>query len=176
MLVGQWVNEFHPQKQTLIIYHLISIPQLMEIAQESGVKLWPCQMTMDMFDLKRENLMDGLEEPCGHSMIRQKDFGSFKIHLRLDDAVSATLKTTTGISQIIVTFPSGRGSRKNSGSPSFHVDLDGGIVFFSFDETTGEMVGTGAIQGRKTDPFFFGSVSGQPNGLTKGSHITEVFP
>lgn len=44
---------------------IASIPELMAIAKESGVKLWPCQMAMDMFDIKREELIDGLQEPVG---------------------------------------------------------------------------------------------------------------
>jgi peroxiredoxin family protein len=35
------------------------------VAKESGVKLWPCQMTMEMMGIKREDLIDGLEEPVG---------------------------------------------------------------------------------------------------------------
>src|SRR3989304_2809087 len=34
-------------------------------AKESGVKLWPCQMTMDMMDTKPADLIEGLEEPVG---------------------------------------------------------------------------------------------------------------
>ncbi len=44
---------------------IASIPELMTIAKESGVKLWPCQMAMDMFDIKREDLIGGLQEPVG---------------------------------------------------------------------------------------------------------------
>jgi peroxiredoxin family protein len=44
---------------------IASVPELMEIAKESGVKLWPCQMAMDMFGIKRADLIDGLQEPVG---------------------------------------------------------------------------------------------------------------
>jgi len=44
---------------------IASVPELMAIARESGVVLWPCQMAMDMFDIKREELIDGLQEPVG---------------------------------------------------------------------------------------------------------------
>ena len=44
---------------------IATIPELMQIAIESGVKLWPCQMAMDMFNLKKEDLMDGLQDPVG---------------------------------------------------------------------------------------------------------------
>jgi peroxiredoxin family protein len=38
---------------------------LIPLAQELGVRLIPCQMTMDLLGLKREDLIDGLEEPIG---------------------------------------------------------------------------------------------------------------
>jgi peroxiredoxin family protein len=34
-------------------------------AKDPGVHLVPCQMTMDLFGLKREDLIDGLDEPAG---------------------------------------------------------------------------------------------------------------
>jgi peroxiredoxin family protein len=39
--------------------------ELLALAQEMGVRLLPCQMTMDLLGLKREDLLDGLEEPVG---------------------------------------------------------------------------------------------------------------
>ncbi|MBF0137885.1 MAG: DsrE/DsrF/DrsH-like family protein [Magnetococcus sp. DMHC-1] len=38
-----------------------SIEELMEMAIESDVKMIACQMTVDLFDFKHEELMDGLE-------------------------------------------------------------------------------------------------------------------
>jgi peroxiredoxin family protein len=38
---------------------------LIETAQDLGVRLIPCQMTMDLLGLKREDLLDELEEPIG---------------------------------------------------------------------------------------------------------------
>ena len=46
--------------------HQVAKPdELMSLAQELGVRLIPCQMTMDLLGLKREDLLDGLEEPIG---------------------------------------------------------------------------------------------------------------
>jgi peroxiredoxin family protein len=46
--------------------HKIASPQeLLELAREAGVRLIPCQMTMDLLGLRREDLIDGLEEPAG---------------------------------------------------------------------------------------------------------------
>ena len=46
-------------------HHVASPHELLEVAKEMGVHLIPCQMTMDMMGLKREDLIDGLEEPAG---------------------------------------------------------------------------------------------------------------
>jgi peroxiredoxin family protein len=52
--------------QSLAKSHKVASPaELLEMAREMGVKLIPCQMTMDMMGLKREDLIDGLEEPAG---------------------------------------------------------------------------------------------------------------
>jgi peroxiredoxin family protein len=39
--------------------------ELLEMATDLDVKLWPCQMTMDLMGLQREDLIDGLDEPAG---------------------------------------------------------------------------------------------------------------
>lgn len=46
-------------------HHIASPDELMEMAKEMGVHLIPCQMTMDLLGLKREDLMEGLEDPAG---------------------------------------------------------------------------------------------------------------
>jgi len=39
--------------------------ELLETARDMGVRLIPCQMTMDLMGLSSEDLIDGLEEPIG---------------------------------------------------------------------------------------------------------------
>jgi peroxiredoxin family protein len=39
--------------------------ELLELAQDMGVRLIPCQMTMDLMGLTADDLIDGLEEPIG---------------------------------------------------------------------------------------------------------------
>ena len=39
--------------------------ELLETAREMGVRLIPCQMTMDLMGVKTEDMIDGLEEPIG---------------------------------------------------------------------------------------------------------------
>lgn len=46
-------------------HHVASPHELMEMAKDLGVHLIPCQMTMDLLGLKREDLIEGLEEPAG---------------------------------------------------------------------------------------------------------------
>jgi peroxiredoxin family protein len=44
---------------------IATVPELLQLAIESGVTLWPCGMAMDMFDLKKTDLIDGLPDPVG---------------------------------------------------------------------------------------------------------------
>lgn len=46
-------------------YKVAEPKELMEMAAEMGVKLMPCQMTMDLMGLKKEDMIDGLTEPVG---------------------------------------------------------------------------------------------------------------
>jgi peroxiredoxin family protein len=50
-------------------YNVASPMELLAVAQEMGVELMPCQMTMDMFGLKREDMIDGLGEPVGAATV-----------------------------------------------------------------------------------------------------------
>jgi peroxiredoxin family protein len=46
-------------------HHVATPNELLELAREMGVRLVPCQMTMDLLGLEREDLVEGLEEPAG---------------------------------------------------------------------------------------------------------------
>ncbi len=46
-------------------YGVSSPKELLEVAQAMGVEFIPCQMTMDMFGLKREDFIEGMSEPAG---------------------------------------------------------------------------------------------------------------
>jgi peroxiredoxin family protein len=46
-------------------YNVSSPQELLDTAKEMGVKLIPCQMTMDLMGLTKDDLIDGLEEPAG---------------------------------------------------------------------------------------------------------------
>ncbi len=46
-------------------HHVAKPEELIATARDLGVRLIPCQMTMDLLGLKREDMLDGLEEPIG---------------------------------------------------------------------------------------------------------------
>ena len=46
-------------------HKVASVQELLELAQQMGVKLWPCQMTMDLMGLKPEQMIEGLDTPAG---------------------------------------------------------------------------------------------------------------
>jgi len=43
--------------------------ELLEMAMAMGVKILPCQMSMDMYGIKREDLVDGIDEPVGAATV-----------------------------------------------------------------------------------------------------------
>ena len=58
--MGPWMM-FKLAKQ----YGVASPAELLEAAQMMGVEFVPCQMTMDLFGLTRDDLMEGMGEPVG---------------------------------------------------------------------------------------------------------------
>jgi len=50
-------------------YGVSSPKELLEAAQALGVEFIPCQMTMDMFGLKPEDMIDGMAEPAGAATV-----------------------------------------------------------------------------------------------------------
>ena len=50
-------------------YNVASPKELLEAAQELGVEFIPCQMTMDMFGLKPEDMIEGMAEPVGAATV-----------------------------------------------------------------------------------------------------------
>ena len=50
-------------------YKVASPKELLEVALEMGVEFIPCQMTMDMFGLKPEDLIEGMAEPVGAATV-----------------------------------------------------------------------------------------------------------
>ena len=50
-------------------YKVASPKELLEVAQALGVEFIPCQMTMDMFGLTRDDLIEGMGEPVGAATV-----------------------------------------------------------------------------------------------------------
>jgi peroxiredoxin family protein len=50
-------------------YNVASPKELLEACQLMGVEFLPCQMTMDMFGLKREDMIEGLGDPVGAATV-----------------------------------------------------------------------------------------------------------
>lgn len=50
-------------------YNVASPQELLEACQLMGVEFMPCQMTMDMFGLKPEDMIDGLGDPVGAATV-----------------------------------------------------------------------------------------------------------
>ena len=68
-------------KQLARKHNVASVGELMGLAQDMGVKLWPCQMTMDLMGLSNDDLIDGLDAPAGAgsaiSLMKQADISLF---------------------------------------------------------------------------------------------------
>ncbi len=42
-----------------------TLPELMEMATDLGVKMWPCKMSMDVMGIAREDLIDDIDKVVG---------------------------------------------------------------------------------------------------------------
>jgi peroxiredoxin family protein len=58
--MGPWMMDTLRRK-----YNVASPRELLDAATAMGVEFIPCQMTMDMFGLKRDDLIDEMGEPAG---------------------------------------------------------------------------------------------------------------
>ena len=62
--MGPWMM-FKLAKQ----YNVSKPAELLEMAAMMGVEFIPCQMTMDMFGLTRDDLIEGMGEPVGAATV-----------------------------------------------------------------------------------------------------------
>lgn len=46
-------------------YKVASPTELLSMAMDLGVRLYPCQMTMDLYGLRKEDFIEGLQPPIG---------------------------------------------------------------------------------------------------------------
>ncbi|MFI5254168.1 MAG: DsrE/DsrF/DrsH-like family protein [Candidatus Limnocylindrales bacterium] len=61
--MGPWM-----MRQLMKKHHVASPRELLEAAQAMGVEFVPCQMTMDLLGIRREDLIEGMGEPAGAAM------------------------------------------------------------------------------------------------------------
>ena len=67
MGMGPWMAKHLAKSQG------VALPdELLAVAMAMGVRMIPCQMTMDMFGLTRDDLIDGLDEPAGAATVMEK--------------------------------------------------------------------------------------------------------
>jgi peroxiredoxin family protein len=52
-------------KKMFSSHHVASIDELLEMAVESGVKMWPCGMTLEVFGYKQDDFIEGVQQVCG---------------------------------------------------------------------------------------------------------------
>jgi peroxiredoxin family protein len=57
---GSWMMQKLAKDQKVA-----SPKELVEMCVELGVNLWPCEMTMDLLGLRRDQLIEGVGEPVG---------------------------------------------------------------------------------------------------------------
>ena len=58
--IGRWMFN-----QMMKAHKITPLEELRKVAIELGVKLIPCQMSMEVMEIKREDLIDEVGEPCG---------------------------------------------------------------------------------------------------------------
>jgi peroxiredoxin family protein len=46
-------------------HHVATIDELLEMTVDSGVKMWPCGMTLEVFGYKQDDFIDGVQQVCG---------------------------------------------------------------------------------------------------------------
>ena len=65
--LGRWMF-----KKMMKAKRVASLPELRQMALDMGVKLYGCQMTMDVMDIAREDLIDEVEDCVGGGFFVEK--------------------------------------------------------------------------------------------------------
>jgi peroxiredoxin family protein len=65
MLPGMTAMGTTVMKKMFNGHHVAGIDDLLEMAIESGVKMWPCGMTLEVFGYKQDDFIDGVQQVCG---------------------------------------------------------------------------------------------------------------
>lgn len=65
MLPGMTAMATKMMKNMMAKVDMPSIPEFITTCAESGVKMWPCQLTLDVMSIKPEDLIPEAEPACG---------------------------------------------------------------------------------------------------------------
>ncbi|NQT30767.1 MAG: DsrE/DsrF/DrsH-like family protein [Deltaproteobacteria bacterium] len=69
--IGRWMF-----KQMMNAHRITPLEELRKTAIELGVKFMPCQMSMEVMEIRREDLIDEVGEPCGVATMLEEAFNS----------------------------------------------------------------------------------------------------
>jgi len=69
--IGRWMF-----KQMMKSHKITPLEELRRTAIDLGVKLWPCETTMQVMDIKHEDLIDEVEDTCGVATMLEMAFHS----------------------------------------------------------------------------------------------------
>ncbi len=65
MLPGMTAMGTTVMKRMFDSHHVSTIDELLEMTVDSGVKMWPCGMTLEVFGYEQEDFIDGVQQVCG---------------------------------------------------------------------------------------------------------------
>ena len=82
-------------------YGVASPKELLEVAQEMGVEFIPCQMTMDMFGLKPEDMIEGMGEPVGAATVIGLHDRQLRPAVHLGRTMTAMTDTAVAITRTV---------------------------------------------------------------------------
>jgi peroxiredoxin family protein len=69
--IGRWMF-----KRMMKTHKIAPLEELRKTAIDLGVKLWPCETTMQVMDIKHEDLIDEVEDTCGVATMLEMAFHS----------------------------------------------------------------------------------------------------
>jgi peroxiredoxin family protein len=69
--IGRWMF-----KKMMKDHNVTSLEDLRQTAVDMGVELLPCQVSMEVMEIKMEDLIPGVAEPCGVAAMLEKAFAS----------------------------------------------------------------------------------------------------
>lgn len=69
--IGRWMF-----KKMMKSHNVATLEELRQAAIDLGVKLQPCLTSMEVMEIKKEDLIDGVDEPCGVATMLEQAFNS----------------------------------------------------------------------------------------------------